>query len=172
MKNKVILAVIISSLALNLAVVGTFAYNRFFNGQPQLSQHDPENFMPFKDMNLNKQQRDTMFQLIREFRIATKDERQKINSLENALFDIIPSNEKDSTEIIYLIEQIAERRMQQSIKAINYFKKFKEVLTTEQQEHFLKMIMDRRPDRRRIGRGRTERPLIRSLPNAQDTIKN
>jgi len=145
MKPKVLSIILIFSLALNLAVIGTFIFRQMqppplFNDRPPM---DPEEMPFFNKMNLDQAQRTEMMQLMHKFRDVNRENRHRIFELEDELMKTMRKDEYDSLKIDTLINRIAELRIDQSKQAIKHFIKIKKFLTPEQQEHFHQMIMDR-----------------------------
>jgi Spy/CpxP family protein refolding chaperone len=144
MKPKVLSIILIFSLALNLAVIGTFIFRQF---EPPLWPGDRPSAgserMPFNRMDLNKEQRDEMTRLMHQFREVNRENRRMIFDLEDELMQTMRADEFDSLKIDSLVNRIARLRIDQSKQAIRHFIKIKKFLTPEQQEHFHQMIMDR-----------------------------
>lgn len=171
MKNKWLKVVLIFSLVLNFAVIGTLIYNKITRDQRSWFAPESE-FAPFKEMKLDKDQRRIMFELIHDFRSSTREESKQISSLEKELFNAIHTAEFDSAVTSRLIDQISQRRLMQSQKAINYFQKFKKVLSPEQQAHFLRMILEYKPGRGKGHRdGMNDRELFKKKPPFPDSLK-
>lgn len=144
MKVKVLSGILIFSLALNLAVLGTFIYHRI--DRPDVFLPPGEAKPPFiKDMNLDEEQRREMFDMFRKFRKAGMEEMKDIFRIEQELFDEIMADNVDLNAVDSLNNLIAVKKSDLSAKAINNFIKTKKFLTAEQQEHFLKMLLQQRP---------------------------
>jgi len=172
MKNKILSWILIFSLALNLAVVGTFIFKKMNYDRSFSSSRDKRDFLPFQKMGLDDEQRDTMFQMMHDFRSSTHGYKREINQLEKEMFNAIHSSELDSFKINLFMEQIAELRLQQSKKAISYFHKFKKVLTKDQQKHFFQMMMEHRSGGMSdFRRNKMNKRPLRKFPGNPDTLK-
>jgi len=145
MKPKVLSIILIFSLALNLAVIGTFIFRKIepSPGPDDGSPFDRERPPFFKNMQLDDEQRAAMMQLMREFRQINRNNRQRIFTLEDELMQTLHQDEFDSSKTDSLIDKIGQLRMAQSKQAIKHFRKFNKFLSPEQQEHFHRMIMER-----------------------------
>lgn len=139
MKGKSLSIVLIFSLALNLAVVGTFIFFK-------LNRPDFER----ESFNFDKEQKEKMFDNFRELHQLTRDNRKQIDQLENDLQQLLLADSLDSREINLLIDRIGQKKLQLSKLTINHLLDSKAVLTKEQRLHFIKMLMK---GGRRSGRG-------------------
>lgn len=150
MNKKVFSIILIFSLALNLAVVGTYIFRKLNPPPERFFPHDPGRASFFNEMQLDKDQRDKMFKLMHEFRDANRKRMEMIFQLQDELFHTIRSGDADSAKIDSLVNKIGKLRIEQSKKAINHFKKFRKLLTPMQQDHFYRMLMENRPERHRM----------------------
>jgi len=144
MKPKVLSIILIFSLALNLAVFGTFIFRKI--DSPSRADGPPFRMdrFPFENgMGLNEDQQKEMFGLMHEFRMINDENRRMIFELEDQLFKTMRSTNPDSLEIEKLINKIGKLRITQSKQAIRHFRKINKFLSPEQQEHFHHMIMER-----------------------------
>jgi Spy/CpxP family protein refolding chaperone len=149
MKPKVLSIILIFSLALNLAVIGTFIFRKIEPppGPDERFSFDRERPPFFQNMQLDDEQRDAIMKLMHEFRQINRENRQKIFALEDELMQTLHQDDYDSSKTDSLIDKIGQLRMAQSKQAIKHFRKFNKFLSPEQQEHFRRMIMER-PARR------------------------
>jgi Spy/CpxP family protein refolding chaperone len=157
MKIKVLSAVLIFSLALNLAVIGTFVYKRYFGPDPRF--HPMERMMRgpmFDEMDISNEDRDKIIGLFRDFRDANRGTQLKIRELEDRLVEKIQSKDSDLDAAYEIMEKIGEQRLTLGKKALNQFFKAKTFLTPEQQKHFYRLLMKNRP-KRPFGRPPMER---------------
>jgi len=145
MRPKVLSIILIFSLALNLAVVGTFIFRQIdrpvrpVDGPP----FDPDREPFFEEMNLDDNQRIEMQKLMHEFREFNMGKRQMIFELEDQVMKTLRSEDFDTVKADSLIERIGHLRMEQTKQAIKHFRKFNKFLSPEQQAHFHNMIMER-----------------------------
>ena len=145
MKLKTLTIVLIFSLGLNLAVLGTYIFKKVSSPPDFFPPENRRQFM--NELGLDKAQREEMFTMMHEFREKNRAISQEISDLERELFQTIRTEDADSVKINSLIEKIGQMRIARSKRAINHFKKYKQILTTEQQDHFYRMIMEKRPGR-------------------------
>ena len=182
MKPKVLAIVLIFSLALNLAVIGTFVFRKIESppGPDDMPPFNRERPPFFENMQLDDQQRDAMKKLMHEFRQINRENRQKIFNLEDELMQTLRQADFDSSKTDSLLEEIGRLRTAQSKQAIKHFRKFNKFLSPEQQEHFHNMIMERpfrhegRYQRWRESRGRPDNMRGRFHPDStfdKDTLQ-
>jgi len=163
MTNKTLSAVLIFSLALNLAVVGIFIFKKVnqphFMGPPREFQRGLSTF--FNEMDLNEKQREVMFSHLSSFREKSQTGEREIIKLEHELFTYIRSEDAQKEKILKLVGKIGELKTAQAEAVIDHFLEFKSVLNVEQQDHFFNMLMEKRPGRHRMGppNGRPEKPF-------------
>jgi len=163
MTNKTLSAVLIFSLALNLAVVGIFIFKKVnqphFMGPPPNFQRGLSTF--FNEMDLNEKQRKEMFSHLSSFREKTQKGKSEIIKLENELFTYIRSEDAQREKILNFVAKIGTLKTAQAEAVIDHFLEFRSVLSTEQQDHFFNMLMEKRPGRHKMGppNGRPERPF-------------
>lgn len=144
MKVKVLSAILIFSLALNLAVIGTFVYHQM--NRPE-RDFPVDKHRPFfiRELQLTEDQRREMFMLFRKFRLSNREEMKAISEIEKQLFEEIKADSINQAAIDSLNNLIGERKLALSKRAIDNFIKTKKFLTAEQQDHFLNMLMQQRP---------------------------
>jgi hypothetical protein len=155
MKIKVISGVLIFSLALNLAVIGTFLYRRVL-----MTDHD---FPPkdriggrtkfLKDMDLEDEKRTKLIEVFSEFRKTNKETAIQINALEDQLFETLKGESMDVDRAYLIMDQIGEKKLALGKKALDQFIKAKSFLSPEQQDHFYRMLMKGKPNPR-FGKGK------------------
>lgn len=167
MKARTLSIILIFSLALNLAVVGTFIF-RMIDAPPDslFPPGGPDKMPFFNEMGLDENQRDEMFRMMHEFRHANRENRRIISKLEHELFQAIRSENADSTQIDQLVERIGQLRIEHSKQAINHFRQYKDFLTPRQQDHFFRMLQEKRPGRKGMNFGR-QKEYRRKWRNSQ-----
>ena len=169
MKNKWIVGILIFSLALNLAVIGNFAF-RYFS-RPDFDFRDGFSRMAYRDglgqMELDEQQKQKLFDLMRQFHENNREQRMIIRNLEKELMEKITSGSPE-TEIDSLLKDISDIKFEQSKKALSRFYETKDFLNPEQQKHILQMFMNNQTfERRGFERGRRFRDKIVEPPPPQ-----
>lgn len=156
MKGKVIGGILIFSLILNVAVIGTYLLKRF---------DKPDSFFAsgkwggkghfLKDMDIDKREQEKIIELFREFRASSVETHKQIHDLEDELYTIIKKDSTDWHKADQIMDEIGEKRLNLSKYALRHFLKLKTFLTPEQQENFYNKIMKNRPDSRfRKGRNK------------------
>jgi len=146
MKVKVISGVLIFSLALNLAVIGTFVYKRFTGPDPHLFPRDRGGRMAFlNDMEIEDAEREKMIELFREFRKINRATQEEITPLEDKLFETLQNDSSDLKEAHEIMKMIGEKKLALSKNTLNHFLKVKSFLTPKQQGHFYRMLIKNSP---------------------------
>ena len=125
MRPKVLSIILIFSLALNLAVIGTFIFRQIDRPvRPESPPFDPDRAPLFEEMNLDDNQRAEMRKLMHEFRQFNMGNRQVIFELEDQVMKTLRSEDFDSLKADSLLEEIGHLRMEQTKQAIKHFRKF------------------------------------------------
>lgn len=141
MKGKSLSIILIFSLALNFAVLGTFIF--FKLNKPDFYRPDFDRLSP-KGMNFNEEQREQMFKTFREIHDASRESRKLIRQLERELFELLNSNSPDSVAINLLVEKIGQEKTALSKLAIKKLLSSKQFLSKEQRMHFMQRILEDR----------------------------
>ncbi|KAA3614206.1 MAG: periplasmic heavy metal sensor [Calditrichaeota bacterium] len=167
MKVKIISGLLIFSLALNLAVLGTFIYKRFLDPNPRFYGGGKGGRMQFlKDLDVKDAEREKIVQLFREFREKNQETQEQIRNIEDQLFKILQSDSSDMDQIYSLMDQIGEKKLSLGKNALDQFLKVKSFLSPEQQNHFYKMLMKNRPG------SRLRKPPEEIFKDRQQRIEN
>ncbi len=146
MKPKLLSGILIFSLALNLAVIGTFLYHRF-NRPDFPPSFGRERF--FQKLDIPRPKRDKLFSLMESFRDETRSLQQQIFENEKLLIENVENGKSDSTKINAILDTLASLRLKQSKKAMDHFLKSRSFLTPNQQKRLFEMILRLRPPRGR-----------------------
>jgi len=144
MKPKLLSGVLIFSLALNLAVVGTFLFHRL--NRPDF----PPAFVRdrfFRALDIPKPKQDKLFSLMKSFRDETRPLQERIFENEKRLIEKVENGTSDSTEINAILDTLASLRLEQSKKAMEHFLKARTFLSPRQQKRLFGMILRMRPPR-------------------------
>jgi len=159
MKIKVLSGILIFSLALNLAVLGTFIY-RQVDGPNRFERFGERPFRhPFKgEMELTDEQRDELFNIFSKFRESNREAMKNIHKLEFELDEKMRAENVQIEDVDSLLNSIGALKLAQSKTALQNFLQAKKFLSVQQQEHFLRMLIQNRPgfDRRDWPEGRPE----------------
>lgn len=142
MKGKSLSILLIFSLALNLAVFGTFIFFKLI--KPDFYRPNFERSSMI-DKNFNEEQREQLFKKFRELHRATKAGRQEIIKLENEMFDLLLSDSTNKEEVNLLVEEIGKLKLEQSKLVINRLFESKDILNKEQRARFMRMLMKDKP---------------------------
>jgi len=165
MKIKILLAVLILLIAVNLGTLGSYLYMEFIR-KPQAMewQRMPrEHFLPAdrREFRLDREQRENLRYLLREIHQESQPLRKKLWETERATFALLQQDTLPMAQIDRNLHQMAELRIEMIRIAILKMQKAKTFLSPEQQEHFFNAIMMARPgfpDSRKEMMGRPPRP--------------
>jgi Spy/CpxP family protein refolding chaperone len=146
MKIKVLSGILIFSLALNLAVLGTFIY-RQIDEPDRFSRFGDRSFRhPFKgEMALTDTQKDELFNIFSKFRESNRETMKRIHKLEFELDEKMRDENVTLEDVDSLLNAIGELKLAQSKKALQNFLQAKKFLSPEQREHFFRMLIQNRP---------------------------
>lgn len=130
MKDRIILILLIISLAMNAGIIGTMIFKR------AQFQRDFRNRMPdeFKPMNLNEEQQMQLRSMADAFRDDNDSLFSEIHMKRVHLTELLRQEEVDSQTICTLIDEIALIQAQSEKKMILNIQKVKSILTPEQFE--------------------------------------
>jgi len=151
MNRKVLSGVLIFSIALNLAVIGTFLYHRFRGPgypPPEFGKEVQGRF--FRNLDIPLPKKEKLFTLMKSFRDESRPLQERIYSNEKHLIEQIENEESSREEINTTLDTLAALRLRQSQKAINHFLKARAFLSPPQQRRLFEMILRMRPP---MGRG-------------------
>ena len=98
-----------------------------------------------------------------------------INRLEKDLISLLLSDSIDTERVNILIEEIGQKKSEQSKLAVNHLLESKDILTKEQRFHFMKKLMqDKRGNRdRHMGNGdRFKNKRRFENPQINDSLEN
>lgn len=174
MKNKILIAILIFSLAFNFAVIGTFIYKEVV--KPDRYKRDGHGIgfdrkavLPyFNEMALNDKQRKKMTDLFQEFHESNREVLREISILERKLSQNLRSDENNIAATDSILNKISNLKLKQSKKAINHFTSVKRFLSPRQQEHFFRILMEKRPPRSL--RGNANRKGFKMFPGESDSL--
>jgi len=144
MKVKVLYIILIISIALNLAVVGSVLYNRWTR-----PDFPPMGFDGPPGMMLDREQRRELRETMHGFMQRNRAMMHELSGYESELFEAL--YESDSVKAAALLDTIAQLRKEQSENAIKHFFEVRKNLSPEQSRALLDMIVRQRPGRH--GRG-------------------
>lgn len=146
MNQKLLSGVLIFSLALNLAVIGTFAYHQFSRPDrppPEFRKERQEHF--FRSLNIPEPKRAKLFSLMEAFRDENQPLQERIFAHEKMLVEKIGDGKSNIDEINTVLDTLAALRLKQSKKAIDHFLKARTFLNARQQRKLFEMILRMRP---------------------------
>lgn len=149
MKVKVISGVLIFSLALNLAVIGTFVYKRFLGPGPRFHMMDRmDRMQSLMDMDIEEPTKEKIIGLFREFRETNGETLEQIRDLEDELFLSLKGDDANLDKAYGMMEQIGKKRLALGKNVLEQFLKAKSFLSAREQDHFFRMLMKNRPNPR------------------------
>ncbi len=150
MKVKVMSGILIFSLALNLAVIGTFVFKRIVGTDAGF--HPRNGGMGrgafFREMDLDDAKREKIIELFKEFRKINKETQEQIMVLKEQLFETLQGDSSDINKSYSIMDKIGNERLALGKSALNQFLKAKSFLSPEQQNHFYRMLMKNKPNKR------------------------
>lgn len=143
MKLKTWIAVLIFLTMVNLAATGTFLYFHLTDRDregPGFSRRPPsENF------HLDREKRRQLGDLFRKHRDETREEMEKIQELEEELFELLQQDPVPMKQVEAKIEEIAQLRVIVVRKMVDAMVEAKSLLTPEEQRHFFDAMVRARP---------------------------
>ena len=178
MKTKVLVGILLFLIVINLSTIGVFVFHMLqgpkeaepmpFEGGRPGGMMAPESPM----MSLQPEVRERMHKLMMSFREETKDLQQKIFALEDTTVALLKNDPPPMSRISDNLKQISDIRLLMNEKAIHNLLQAKSFLPPEQQEMFLRAIMQARPQTGRYGAGMMGRGPMRGrqMPGRPDSI--
>lgn len=136
MKDRIILILLIISLAMNAGIIGTMLYRR---SQPDRNFRVcmPEDFRP---MNLNEEQKMQLHLLADEFRTDNDSIFYEIHMKRVHLTELLRQDRVDSQSVCELIDEIALLQAQSEKQMILNIHEVKKILTPEQFEIMMQTL--------------------------------
>jgi Spy/CpxP family protein refolding chaperone len=149
MRRKLIMLLVVLSVALNVAFIGGWAWHAFSGclrtGRPQPGR-DGEIWCPtHRELGLTGEQWRQIEPSLTEFYDQAQENRSRLQNLRDEILDLLAAPEPDMALVREKQEQIlkGQRRMQELV--LRRLLKEKEVLTAEQEKRLFSML------RRRMG---------------------
>ena len=156
MKIKLLVGGLVFLIIINLVTIGTFLYLQFNKSDHRFKYRAQDSLMipPFlhsdnRGERLSKEQREKLFGLFDKFRKETKDVNEEIRVTQEEIKDILMSETVNELELNEKMQKIADLRLDISTRAVKNIIEAKSFLTGEQIEHFVRAIMQFRPQHRR-----------------------
>jgi Spy/CpxP family protein refolding chaperone len=156
MSKKVILIILIVSVAINLATVITFAYYWSSEHRQPLS-HDPrfpDRFQKerrerlIKELNLQKEQIEILKKMQEEIHMSVRPVREEMQRKRHELMSMVHEQNIDQEKVKETIKQIAALQAEHDTRIFTGMMKIKKMLSSEQQEKLnllLHRLMDPEP---------------------------
>ncbi|MBW1917515.1 MAG: periplasmic heavy metal sensor [Deltaproteobacteria bacterium] len=146
MKRDWLVYLVIFSLALNLGTIGVVAYLHYQNKQEEVQPLKPP--PPglkglFKELNLDRDQKQTLRRMFPEHRQAVMKLRQEIAQKRLELFDLLKPAEPSSEAIAAKIKEITAIQGNLENEEARFLLEMKKALRSEQQEQLLEVIGQR-----------------------------
>ena len=133
MRKKLLILVLVLSLAFNAAVLGAILYHFWIGWERTLPAEDT---LRDRDLRLNPQQSDAIEVLHGELEKEAYPIRGRIYTCRQELFELLQADTPDSTAIDAKIDEIndLQRRMQATV--VDYMLRERELLDEEQRQVF------------------------------------
>jgi Spy/CpxP family protein refolding chaperone len=149
MKIKILIGILLVLIVINLGTIGTYLYLQL-NRTKNIPRWDQSRRPPFpsdhrSEMNLNKQQRHQLRNLLQEFQRENEDIRNQIWELERTTFDLLQQENIPQNQVDLNLKQLSDYRLKLMTAAVEKMIKAKSFLNPEQQKHFFDFIMESRP---------------------------
>ncbi len=149
MKIKVLIGVLVFLIAINLGTIGSYIYLRLTNENRKPGNKAFGEFpdMPAErpDLRLNREQRQQLIRLLRDFNEESRETRLQIRELEKEIFQLLQENQVPMKKVEQELKKMSELRLDISQLAIKKMIDAKKFLTTQQQARFFNDIMHERP---------------------------
>ena len=146
MRVKILVAALIFLIVVNLATIGTYVYLKLAQSSEEERHGMPPGRMPPPIAQLNEDQRQKIFGLMRGFQEETRNLQLRVRSLEDSTFRLIQETSVERDKVDERLREIAGVRLEISKKAAQKMIEAKSFLTPEQQKHFFDAIMQVRPE--------------------------
>src|SRR3989338_9958956 len=119
MKAKILVGVLLFLIAVNIATLGTYLYQRFTDGQGQSFPFGPPEERPGPPfgrqehpmMQLAPEQREKMMELMSGFREETSELRQEIMKLESTTFELLQGDAVPVEKVDNNLRRLSELRL-------------------------------------------------------------
>jgi hypothetical protein len=178
MKTKVLVGILLFLIIINLSTIGVFVFH-MLQGPKESEQMTLEGGRPVgmmapesPMMRLQPEVRERMHKLMTSFREETRELQQKIFVLEDTTVALLKNDPPPMGRITDNLKQISDLRLLINQKAIHNLLQAKSFVPPEQQDIFLRAIMQARPQMGRYGAGMMGRGQMRGrqMPGRTDTI--
>ncbi|MBL7073838.1 periplasmic heavy metal sensor [candidate division KSB1 bacterium] len=163
MKKNWLLIVLIFSLAVNLAAVGTIGYHWWRESRPRVKRPFWGRGWERGPLKLTDSQIARMEDMWGTFRADLSGLRDQLHQKRGELIDLLRNAESDSLTIDRKLDEIAALQAKLEKRAIRKTVKMRNILTPQQREEFFTLFKDRfrhgrmMPHRRGRGPGRMGR---------------
>ena len=178
MKTKVLIGILLFLIVINLSTIGVFVFHMLqgpkeadpmaLEGTRSPGMMSPESPM----MRLQPEVRERMHKLMVSFREDTRDLQQKILAIEDTTVALLKNDPPPMGRISDNLKKISDLRLLINEKAIHNLLRAKSFLPPEQQDMFIRAIMQARPQMGRYGSSMMGRGPMRGrqMPGRRDTI--
>ncbi|MDW7679007.1 MAG: Spy/CpxP family protein refolding chaperone [bacterium] len=143
MSKKVLIWLLIFSLLLNFAVVVTFAYFRWIKAEsrPETRFHERPRKSFQKRLNLSDEQMRQMGELRAKLFTEIRPIKAQIFDHRMELIDLVARDSVNSEQLYQKIELITDLEKQIHLKTTENLLLYRTILTPEQREIFIKLVM-------------------------------
>ena len=153
MKNSVLKFILLLSLILNIAILGSIGYSYYRNTCSRPLPFGPgRRAFLMKELSLNQRQADLMIKNQQAFHAQIDSMRQQIFKKRLQLLDLMQSDKPDTKEIDQTIEAIGDIQEDIQKTIVAHIIEVKTILNQDQQKKFfgfIENIITRREDGRR-----------------------
>ena len=115
MKLKILVAILILLIIINLATIGTYLYYRFIGGPPGPMRPGGDLPSPFHRIDpmaeLTQEQRVKVMSLLHDYEDQTKSQRDRIVGLEDQVFTLLDTTPVQQEKVTAAMKAIAEARL-------------------------------------------------------------
>lgn len=146
MKRNWLLYLVIFSLALNFGTIGTFAYLRYRDQAPRISQEMPPP-LPMRDLrrtlNLDEAQRQAVRGLFSQHRAKVEEMRRELFQRRQELFELLKAETPNMAVIHAKIGEISASQGKLEEELVRHLLEFRKELKPEQRTAFLDLVRTR-----------------------------
>lgn len=150
MKVKVLVGVLVFLIALNLGTIGSYVYIQLtgnnhrpgFNKLEELPEPPPHRM----ELHLNRQQRQQLVSVLRDFDEESRPSRIQIRELEGEVFRYMQEDSVPLEKVEQNLKKMSDLRLKVTQMAVKKMIDAKQFLTPQQQRRFFNSIMRERPE--------------------------
>ena len=149
MKLRLLVGILVFLIIVNVAAIGTFLYVNFSKPEKGPRPGGPFGDKHFKRdhplAKLSEEERQELFDHMRDFRESTRERFELTHQLEDEIFELMQAEPVATAQVDSLLEEIAAIRLQVAKDATRHMIEVRKDLTPEQREVLRHMMMRMRP---------------------------